>query len=98
MDWLKATKEGMQLSVHLVPRASRDAIAGRHGNALKVAIKAPPVDGKANAYLVAFIAGQLGLPKSAVALVRGETSRDKTLLVRDCPEDTIRRILGSTSG
>ncbi len=97
MSWIKATKQGLQLSVHLTPRASRDAIAGLHGEALKVTIKAPPVDGKANAYLVAYIAEALGLPKNAVSLVHGETSRDKILLVRDCPEQEIRRMFGVTS-
>ncbi|HMO03471.1 MAG TPA: DUF167 family protein [Kiritimatiellia bacterium] len=97
MSWLKATKDGVCLSVHLTPRASRDAIAGLHGTGLKVSIKAPPVDGKANAYLIAYIAKELGLPKSGVSLVRGETGRDKVLLVRDRTEDEIRRMLGVTS-
>lgn len=97
MSWLKATKEGVQLAVHLTPRASRDAIAGMHGEALNVKVKAPPVDGKANACLIAFIAEKLGLPKSAVSLVRGETSREKTLLVRERTEDEIRRMIDVTS-
>lgn len=69
------------LHIHVQPRASRNAIVGWHGNALKVALTAPPVDGAANAALIAFIAEFLGLKKSQVTLVRGETSRQKTLRV-----------------
>lgn len=69
------------LHIHVQPRASRNAVVGWHGNALKVALTAPPVDGAANAALVAFIADYLGLKKSQVTLVRGESSRQKTLRV-----------------
>ena len=56
-------------------------MVGLHGDALKVRVASPPVDGKANEALVAFIADQLGLPKRAVQLVKGDTSRAKTVLV-----------------
>lgn len=61
----------VRFDVRVAPRASREAIVGEHDGALKVALTAPPVDGAANAALVALIAGALGVPKRAVTLVRG---------------------------
>ena len=70
---------GTRLAVHVQPRASRSAIVGEHGGALKVRLAAPPVDNAANEALVAFIAGVLGLPRRHVRLVAGATSRRKLL-------------------
>ena len=65
--------------VRVQPRASRDAVVGVHEGALKIALRAPPVDGEANAALLAFLAGQLGVPRKALALVRGATGRSKVV-------------------
>ena len=70
---------GARVRVHVVPRASRTEVCGMQGDALKVRLQAPPVDGKANAALCAFVADAAGLPKRAVSVVAGETSRSKTL-------------------
>ena len=70
---------GARVRVHVVPRASRTEVCGMQGDALKVRLQAPPVDGKANAALCAFVADAAGLPKRAVSVVGGETSRSKTL-------------------
>lgn len=72
-DWL--------LDLHVQPGAKRTAAVGEHGGRLKLKIAAPPVDNKANAHLLAWLAAQLGVPKSAVRLVRGEASRQKTVAV-----------------
>jgi uncharacterized protein (TIGR00251 family) len=66
-----------RLAVKVVPGASRDEICGWLGEALKVKLSAPPVDGRANQALVEFPAETLGLPKRAITLVRGETARQK---------------------
>ena len=63
------------------PGAKTTSCAGEHGGRLKLKIAAPPVDNKANAHLLAWLAAQLGVPKSAVRLVRGESSRQKTVAV-----------------
>lgn len=63
------------------PRASRNRVIGPHGDALKVAVGAAPVDGAANAAVVATIADWLGVARSRVELVRGPTSRNKVLRV-----------------
>jgi uncharacterized protein (TIGR00251 family) len=67
----------MRLSVLVQPRASRNAIVGWHGEALKVALCAPPVDGEANAALLAYLAKALGLKKAQVRLAQGPASRHK---------------------
>jgi uncharacterized protein (TIGR00251 family) len=70
------------LSVRVQPRASRDEIVGPHGDKeLKVRITAPPVDGKANAHLIRFLAKAFGVPRSRVTLVGGESSRSKHLAI-----------------
>lgn len=63
------------------PRASRTELAGRHGDALKVRIAAPPVDGAANEALVRFLADRLDVSRSAVRLEAGTTGRTKVLAV-----------------
>jgi uncharacterized protein len=75
------TRDGLRVHVLAQPRASRDAIVGVHDGQLKVALTAPPVDGEANAALVAFFAKALRVPKRRVSLVQGEASRRKTVLV-----------------
>jgi uncharacterized protein (TIGR00251 family) len=71
--------EDLILRVRVQPKASRDEICGLQGEALKVRITAPPVDGKANAHLIKYLAKQFGVAKSAITLLSGETGRDKRL-------------------
>jgi uncharacterized protein (TIGR00251 family) len=72
--------DGVVLRVRVQPKASREAISGSV-DALKVALMAPPVDGEANAALIALIAKRFHLPKSALRLISGEKSREKTVFV-----------------
>ena len=84
----------MRLVVHVVPRAKRTEVVGRHGDALKIKLKAPPVDGAANAELVRFVAEQFGVPRSAVTITAGLTSRRKTVEVTGVREaDALGRLL-----
>jgi uncharacterized protein len=69
------------LQVHVQPGASRTEVAGMHGEALKVRLAAPPVDGKANAELLRFLAEVFGVPRRNVTLLRGETSRAKVVRI-----------------
>ena len=71
----------VSLSVHVQPKASRTRIAGLHGDALKLCITSPLVDGKANAAVIEFFAKLFKIPKAAVTLASGETSRDKRLVL-----------------
>ena len=80
--WCVASKAGVTVALHVQPGAKRSRVVGEHGERLKVALQAPPVDGKANQALVKFLAGVAGVPKSAVELIAGETSREKRLEIR----------------
>lgn len=71
--------DGIRLTLHVQPRASRTEIAGCHGDALKIRLAAPPVDGAANAALIAFLAERLGVPRSAITIRHGESGRRKTV-------------------
>jgi len=82
MPPLDLTPDGVCLTLHIQPRASRTEIAGRHGDAIKIRLAAAPVDGAANAALVTFLADRLGVPRSAIILRRGESGRRKTVEVR----------------
>ncbi|MGA2753527.1 MAG: DUF167 domain-containing protein [Terracidiphilus sp.] len=83
---LRIAAEGVTLAVRAQPGAKKTAIAGIYGEGtkaqLKVAVQAPPLEGRANEALIAFLSEILGLPKSAVALVSGELSRNKVFLLR----------------
>lgn len=83
-----------RLEVKVVPGASRDEVAGTMGAAVKIKLRAPPVDGKANEALVEFLAEKLGVPRRAVTLERGETSRQKLLRVDGLDLATARVRLG----
>lgn len=71
----------MRLQLQVQPRASRTEVAGPHGGALRIRLAAPPVDGEANAELVAFLAKRLRVPKAAVTIVRGASGRRKVVEV-----------------
>ncbi len=79
--WLRQEPGGLVLEVLVQPRASRTRAAGEHGGRLKIQLCAPPVDGEANAALVAFLAEALGVRRADVAIVRGESGRRKTVRV-----------------
>ena len=94
MDWLRESDGCTTLTLHIQPGAKKTEVAGLHGDALKIRLAAPPVDGKANTALIEFVAERLGLAKSAVSLKSGQTSRRKILAVIDAPADTARLLLG----
>jgi len=79
----------MKLKFHIQPNAKKNEIVGLHGDAIKVKLKAPPVDGKANEELVKFLAEELGIARSSVMIVAGETSRTKLI---ELPDGTVLRI------
>lgn len=81
MTWLIADDAGVRLRLHIQPGAKKTEVAGLHGEALKIRLAAPPVDGKANACLIAFLADRLGVAKAAISLVSGDTSRAKRVRI-----------------
>ncbi len=93
--WARRDGAEWLLDLHVQPGAKVTAAVGEHGGRLKLKIAAPPVDNKANAHLLAWLAARLGVPKSALRLVRGETSRQKTVAV--CGVDTPWREIENNS-
>lgn len=93
MSCLRESPEGTFLAVKLQPRASRNAIQGLHGEELKIAVTAPPVDSAANQALLEFLAGKLNLSRSSVQLVRGQASRHKTIFIA-LRANEVTRLLG----
>ena len=81
---IKDEKDGLLFMVFVLPRSSRNMVAGLHSGALKLKLTAPPVDNAANKECAAFLAKALKVPKSSIEIVSGHTSRNKQLLVR-CP-------------
>lgn len=82
MSWYRWDGDDLILDCHLQPKASRDEFAGLHGERLKIRLTAPPVEGKANAHLMAFLAAAFGVAKSQVSLESGELNRQKRVRVR----------------
>lgn len=87
-----------RLGIKVIPGASRDAIAGWLGDALKVRVTAPPERGKANAAVEKTVAGALGIPRKCVRIVAGATSAKKTLEIDGLSEAEVRaRLPGGTA-
>ncbi len=82
------------MNVHIQPGASNSEIAGMHGDAIKIRIKARPVEGAANAALIDFIATKLGVTRKAVKILRGEKSRQKTVWVAVQADEAEQRLMG----
>lgn len=93
-DWYRVGAAGqITLTLHIQPGAKKTECVGLHGDALKIRLAAPPVDGKANAALVAFVADYFGLAKSAVRLKSGQTSRRKVLEIAGLTEARLNELL-----
>ncbi len=89
-DWLRVAVDGrLTLTLHIQPGAKKTEVAGEHGDALKIRLAAPPVDGKANAALLAFIAERLGVSRSAVTLKSGQASRRKVVEVEGASAEAV---------
>jgi uncharacterized protein len=88
------TGESALLRIRVQPRAKRDEVVGERDGAIVIRLKAPPVDGKANAALTAFIAKAAGVPRSRVEIVKGATAREKAVRVDGVAEAALRRALG----
>jgi uncharacterized protein len=76
-DLYDDSPEGVILRVHVQPGAGRSAVVGRHGDALKVRVAAPPIEGRANEATRALLAEAMGVPESDVELTSGQSSRSK---------------------
>ena len=85
------------IQVHVVPNAKIDKVVGEYNKAIKIKLRAPAVEGKANAALLRFLAEELGTPQRAIILERGERSRDKVVRIDGLSEEDVRRRLRKAS-
>ena len=92
------TPEGCLLRLRVHPGAKLNAFTGVHADALKLSINTPPVDGKANKAVIAFLAAVFDLPRSRCTLVAGKTNRSKTVLLAGVSVDEALRRLAASSG
>lgn len=86
---------GCTLAVKVIPNAPRTEITGWLGEALKVKVHAPPIEGRANAALCEFLADTLGLPRRAVIVLRGDTSRQKLVRIEGATLADLRARMSS---
>jgi uncharacterized protein (TIGR00251 family) len=89
------TPEGVTFAVKVHPRAKKNAITGELGDALKVSLTAPPIDGKANQACIEFCAKLLKVPRSSVTIASGQSSRQKVIRVIGLSAEEVRKRVGS---
>ncbi len=96
-DMIREARDGVTLAVRAQPGAKKTAIVGVYGEGdsaqLKIAVQAPPVEGRANEALIAFLAAAFGLPKSRVEIISGELGRGKVFLLRGIAVERVRQIV-----
>lgn len=91
-DAMRELADGVEIDVVVVPRASRSQVVGRHGDRIEVQLAVPPVDGTANTELVELLAAVLDVPTRAITIVRGPTSKRKTVRIAGVDAPTIRNV------
>ncbi|HET9295055.1 MAG TPA: DUF167 domain-containing protein [Gemmatimonadales bacterium] len=94
MNAVESVEGGVRLRVRVQPRASRSELAGLHDGRVRIRLAAPPVDGEANEELERFLARLLSVPRRAVSLTAGHSSRQKTLVVLGVTTADAREALG----
>ena len=94
MPFLRTLPDGsLLLTLHVQPRAKKNQVASLYNDALKIRLTTPPRKGRANKAIIAFLAEELHLPKSAIAIKSGLQSRAKQVLISGCAEEKARKIL-----
>jgi uncharacterized protein (TIGR00251 family) len=90
--------EGATLALRVQPKAKRNAVLCEQAGALKVCVTAPPEDGRANEAVLALLREELGLQRSQVELLSGQTSRNKVVLVRGVTPERLAALIGRATG
>jgi len=96
--FLRMTKDGVILEVFVTPRAKRSQVVGLHGGFPKIALAAPPIEGRANEALLDFLKELLGVSGRDLTLLRGDTSRRKAILIRGITPERVVQLLESAGG
>jgi uncharacterized protein len=94
---LQETSEGVTFAVKVHPRARKNAITGELGDALKLSLTSPPVEGRADEACIEFFANLLKVPRSSVTIASGQTSRQKVIRVSGLSADELRRRIARQS-
>lgn len=81
MSFYQWQEDNLLLSCHLQPKAAKDEIVGMHGDSVKIRITAPPIEGRANAHLIKFLAKQFAVPKRDITILSGELGRQKRIRI-----------------
>ena len=89
--FIQETDKGLVFKVKVQPKSSKNKISGLHGDALKIRLTAPPVEGEANKMCLAFLAKSLGVSKSSLEILAGQSSRDKRILIAAAKDDAPAR-------
>jgi uncharacterized protein (TIGR00251 family) len=90
---ISASPGGVRVELRIQPGASSTGLAGTHAGRLKLRVQAPPLDGRANDAVIEWIARTLGVPQRTVTLIRGATSRDKTVEIAGATVEQVREVL-----
>ncbi len=94
MPYVQTLPNGaLLLKIIVQPRASKNEITGLHNDALKLRLTTPPIEGRANKAVIAFLAKRLHLPKSSISIKSGLQNRNKQLLILGCKEENARQLL-----
>lgn len=93
MSLFTYNKDGLTITVRVIPRASRSEVVGEHGDSLKVKLASPPVDGAANEELIKLLAKTFAVSKNSVEIVAGHTSKTKTVRIAGVSGEQITAIL-----
>ena len=88
-QFIKIAEDGISIDCWIQPKASRTTISGLHGSSVKIAVAAPPEDGKANAELCAFLSKKLGISKSSVQIRSGHASRRKIIFCHGATKEKL---------
>lgn len=92
LPFVEALSDGLRLNLHVQPAASRSELCGQHGDSLKVKVRAHAIEGAANNAVREFLAELFHVPKSSVSIIKGETSRTKTVHVRGDTNKLLNRL------
>ncbi len=92
-SYLRPATNGFIVELYIAPRAKLSKVTGLHGGYPKLALAAPPIEGRANEELVRFLSSLLAIPKGSIELLRGATSKRKSLLIQGVPAEIIRQRL-----
>jgi uncharacterized protein len=91
---IKEIPAGVLLKLKVLPRSSRCELVGRHGDALKIKVTAPPLEGRANEEIIEFLAEALGIKKGRLTIVNGHKSQHKTVAITGCNRQDLDGLTG----